>query len=1295
MLKAHDRAIQTLEDPASVAWPGRVEIPIDNIDPEDATKPRGGGSKVGATNTSVRRITVPGAAVGDSLPHGSPGEIVVLQFRAPGTQPKGSFNLRMADDYHHGVDALLMLAWDGVKWIEQSRTGGARTLLNVTQFGALGDGTRCDQEVQNAIDTLELMGQGAGGVIFFPKSNLGDYVFMDTVRVRYSNVEILLEDGVIIRKQSDDNLQCFNVAPELLESSRTTVTATITEKDLTLTVASGDEANFSAGDWVLIEDDETNYDGGAQIHSELARVRSTADTVITLYWPVMDTYSTATRHVTRIMPRANSATLISGNGLVGFTMRGRGTIKNYTGDGLTVGGAGLRLQYCHDVLIDGVRFSDCHAEGFTAIQSNQVKVVNCHFQNARIFSGSHGYGITTGSSTNVLVENCTFERNRHSIDFSYWSQNCTAIGNHIRASGATSIITHPNTRGISILGNTIDGAAGMDDATGDGNELIIAIGGGNSLASGISLGEDCQYAMIAYNHINNASANGIWILPDNSDFILVEHNIIRNPNAADLTSTPYGGIRCIQHPGAAPTIDRDAIIIRNNIISGAKRVGIIAGVNNLRVEGNHVYNTSSGPGIAIRPFAAGGGGATQTVSYVYVTGNFVDTTSGLNAHGIVVGDSDGSIDHVVVADNFVTRAEDNGIAVTNVSASTFLAIKDNYLIGNNTANSSTQAAILVEEEPGGEGVDHETHLVAGNVIWGDNRNGIIVGLSYARVVNNYIIDESTIGIWVNNVHTAGPDVVRGVVVEGNDVYLTLLGIYVGPGSGSGVVVGTLVKGNRCVQQSRYGIEVRAGSADTILEGNYVDANGSSAGYDGIQITSGTGCLVRNNIMIDTGSTPQQDYGLVIEAAAVGTIVEGNFYRDNQLGPFSDSGTGTIWQDEELPATIWGVDPAEADNTTEMQAAIDGCPDGVILKVPPGTYNFTAVGGLSWDSTADGLAGITAYGATFDWGTTALTDHAFKIRSRTGGYFLKGLNLTRTYGAAPTGSKHTGLRLIGCQRFTVEDCKVSFFRYAIELVGGDTEGCTDNQVLHCHTTSAWRHLYLHPGTDAGWCNQNYIEGHRTQQSITDATERQSIDALVTIEYEAAASHNPNNNTFYMCSFESTGTIEGGIRVEGLANNFLMCRLEGLDAADVPIEIGNGSYAASSFARNVFLYCHLMEVILRAEAITFTDSGATGVNTQNVFVVPKALQTPVASPFTIDRADKWILVDATAENITVNLPAAAGHKHESYYIKKIDASANTVTVDGNGAETIDDAATYVISTQYECIEVVSDGSEWWII
>jgi hypothetical protein len=73
---------------------------------------------------------------------------------------------------------------------------------------------------------------------------------------------------------------------------------------------------------------------------------------------------------------------------------------------------------------------------------------------------------------------------------------------------------------------------------------------------------------------------------------------------------------------------------------------------------------------------------------------------------------------------------------------------------------------------------------------------------------------------------------------------------------------------------------------------------------------------------------------------------------------------------------------------------------------------------------------------------------------------------------------------------------------------------------------------------------------------------------------------------------------------------------------------------------------------------------------------------------------ILCDCTANNITVNLPTAAGNK-AIFNIKKMDAGANTVTIDANGSETIDGAATKVITAQYATFTLLSSGTNWVIV
>lgn len=82
-------------------------------------------------------------------------------------------------------------------------------------------------------------------------------------------------------------------------------------------------------------------------------------------------------------------------------------------------------------------------------------------------------------------------------------------------------------------------------------------------------------------------------------------------------------------------------------------------------------------------------------------------------------------------------------------------------------------------------------------------------------------------------------------------------------------------------------------------------------------------------------------------------------------------------------------------------------------------------------------------------------------------------------------------------------------------------------------------------------------------------------------------------------------------------------------------------------------------------------------------------------TADGVDILIEADATSGSFTVSLFTAVGNTGKRITVKKIDSSANTVTVDPNGTQTIDGALTRVLSTQYEGVTVESDGSNWVVV
>lgn len=84
----------------------------------------------------------------------------------------------------------------------------------------------------------------------------------------------------------------------------------------------------------------------------------------------------------------------------------------------------------------------------------------------------------------------------------------------------------------------------------------------------------------------------------------------------------------------------------------------------------------------------------------------------------------------------------------------------------------------------------------------------------------------------------------------------------------------------------------------------------------------------------------------------------------------------------------------------------------------------------------------------------------------------------------------------------------------------------------------------------------------------------------------------------------------------------------------------------------------------------------------------------TPYSPSYFDSMILVDATGGPVTVLLPPASISRSRLINIKKIDASVNAVTIDGNGGELIDGQPTQVITAQYMDLTCHCDGIGWWI-
>ena len=88
--------------------------------------------------------------------------------------------------------------------------------------------------------------------------------------------------------------------------------------------------------------------------------------------------------------------------------------------------------------------------------------------------------------------------------------------------------------------------------------------------------------------------------------------------------------------------------------------------------------------------------------------------------------------------------------------------------------------------------------------------------------------------------------------------------------------------------------------------------------------------------------------------------------------------------------------------------------------------------------------------------------------------------------------------------------------------------------------------------------------------------------------------------------------------------------------------------------------------------------------------------IATSTTVDNTFDAILVDASGGAVTITLPPIT-RDGKVFDIKKVDSSANAVTVDGDGTEPIDDGLTAVLTAQYEDISIMAElgTTKWWIL
>ena len=86
---------------------------------------------------------------------------------------------------------------------------------------------------------------------------------------------------------------------------------------------------------------------------------------------------------------------------------------------------------------------------------------------------------------------------------------------------------------------------------------------------------------------------------------------------------------------------------------------------------------------------------------------------------------------------------------------------------------------------------------------------------------------------------------------------------------------------------------------------------------------------------------------------------------------------------------------------------------------------------------------------------------------------------------------------------------------------------------------------------------------------------------------------------------------------------------------------------------------------------------------------------SAAYTLTTTDHTVLANASTAAFTVTLPTAVNASGQVYIIKKVDSSANAVTVSTTSSQTIDNLSSYSLGYQYQGVIVQSNNANWSII
>jgi len=122
-------------------------------------------------------------------------------------------------------------------------------------------------------------------------------------------------------------------------------------------------------------------------------------------------------------------------------------------------------------------------------------------------------------------------------------------------------------------------------------------------------------------------------------------------------------------------------------------------------------------------------------------------------------------------------------------------------------------------------------------------------------------------------------------------------------------------------------------------------------------------------------------------------------------------------------------------------------------------------------------------------------------------------------------------------------------------------------------------------------------------------------------------------------------------------------------------------------------------VQADGVTIPTISSTDTLTNKSIVATQlttsvVTQTGATLNLTATQGESVVLCDCTSNAITVNLPTAVGNTAK-FTIQKTDGTANAVTIDGSGSQTINGSLTAVLRVPDVSVDLVSNNANWRVV